>query len=145
MTAAKPAKLRRDRPVAQGKRRLTAKQFDALLPYLTNMSKKRVDAARLALVDDLTLSQIAKHYGWSSRQNVSDAINAVFAARQHFEETQPIALARRVMTPPGWRAVTLLAPAALITRWRRELAIEFAKTLAGRGKKTRPPKALGPG
>ena len=116
---------------------MTAEQFDALRPYLTRMSKRRVDAARLALVEDRTLASIAKRFGWTSRQNVSDAINDVFAARARFEATEAVASRDRITPPPGWEAATLTAPPDFITRWRKELAAEFAKFLAGQSS---PPK-----
>ena len=115
---------------APGKRRLTADQFDVLLPHLSRLSAKRIEAARMALVDNLTLSSIAARFGWSSRQNVSDAVDSVFAARTRYEESQRTACESRGMKPPGWEAVTLIAPPEFITRWRKELANEFGKVQA---------------
>lgn len=125
--ATKPAKR-----AVPGKRRMTAEQFDVVRPYLTRMSKRRIDAARLALVEDRTLSSIAKRFGWSSRQNVSDAVNDVFTARARFEATQVMSSRERIAPPPGWEVVTLTAPPEFITRWRKELASEFAKFLNGK-------------
>jgi hypothetical protein len=109
---------------------MTAAQFAAVLPHLGRLNPKRVEAARMALVDDLAMDGIAKVFGWGSRQTVSDAVSSVFAAWARFEEVQLVAHKAGIMTPPGWESVTLVAPPALITRWKKEVANEFGKVLA---------------
>lgn len=130
MTKAKTPTLEPRKRFAPGKRRLTAEQFDAVTPHLGRLSQERVQAARMALVDDLPMDGIAKHFGWSSRQTVSDAVSSVFAAWARYEEAQLVSGTVGVLTPPGWEPVTLLAPPALITRWRKEVQNEFGKILA---------------
>jgi len=130
MTKAKPPTLEPRKRFAPGKRRLTAQQFEAVRPHLGRLSDQRVQAARMALVDDLPMDGIAKHFGWSSRQTVSDAVSSVFAAWARYEEAQLVSGRVGLLTPPGWEAVTLLAPPALITRWRKEVQNEFGKILA---------------
>ena len=116
---------------APGKRRLTAEQFEALRPHLNRLSAERVQAARMALVDDIPLQAIADSFGWSSRQTVSDAVTGIFAALARYEEARLVADGTiGILAPPGWEAVTLLAPPGLITRWRKELANAFGMILA---------------
>ena len=116
---------------APGKRRLTAEQFDAVRPHLKRLSVERIRAARMALVDDIPMQAIADYFGWSSRQTVSDAVTSIFAALARYEEARLVADdTAGVLTPPGWEAVTLLAPPGLITRWRKELAHAFGMILA---------------
>ena len=112
-----------------GKRRLSAVQFEALLPFLPRYDVNRMKAARLTLAEGLTLSSVAKLYGWTSRQNVSGAVNNVFAALARFEEVQRLPQQERLSSPQGWEVATLLAPPDLITRWRKELAVECGKSL----------------
>lgn len=116
---------------APGKRRLTAEQFDAVRPHLKRLSAERIRAARMALVDDIPMQAIADYFGWSSRQTVSDAVTSIFAALARYEEARLVADGTTgILAPPGWEAVTLLAPPELITRWRKELAHAFGKILA---------------
>ena len=61
------------------KRRLSAKEFDALRPLL-RISERRIEAARLAMVEGHTLQSVADRYGWT-RQAVGDAVRIVW--RQH--------------------------------------------------------------
>ena len=112
------------------KRRMTAEQFDAVRPLLKRMSPQRVEAARLALVDDLPLQGIADHYGWSSRQNVSDAVTSVFQAWGRFEETRLLAASGGGNVPEGWETATLTAPPELLTKFRKEIALELGKIQA---------------
>ena len=76
------------------------------------------------------MQAIATHFGWSSRQTVSDAVSSVYAAWTRLEEAQLMSDMVGVLTPAGWESVTLVAPPTLITRWRKELQAEFGKTLA---------------
>ena len=84
----------------------------------------------MALVDDLPLDSIAKHFGWTSRQTVGSAVSGVFAAIARMEKAQLVATDFGILNPPGWEAVTLLAPPSLIATWRKELAVEFGKVFA---------------
>ena len=64
---------------ARGKsRRLEAKEFDALLPFLDRFSEKSITAARLAMVDGKKFDDIAGLVGWNSRQAVSRVVKAVW-------------------------------------------------------------------
>lgn len=130
MTKAKTLPPEPRKRFAPGKRRLTAEQFETVRPHLSRLSQERVEAARMTLVEDLPMSGIAKLFGWSSRQTVSDAVSSVFAAWARYEEAQLVGEAIGILTPPGWESVTLLAPPALITRWRKEAQNEFGKILA---------------
>jgi TrfB plasmid transcriptional repressor len=115
---------------APGKRRLTAEQFDEVRPHLARLNEDRIMAARMALVDDLPLDSIAKHFGWTARQTVSSAVTGVFAAIARMEKAQLMATDLGVLNPPGWEAVTFLAPPSLIATWRKELAVEVGKVFA---------------
>lgn len=101
---------------------MTVDQFEAVRPHLDRLSAQRITAARMALVDDISMQAIADSFGWSSRQTVSDAVTSVFAAMARYEATRLVANgANDLLAPPGWEAVTLIAPPELITRWRKEL------------------------
>lgn len=126
----KTQSLKPSKKFAPGKRRLTAEQFDEVHPHLARLNIDRVKAARMALVDDLPLDSIAKHFGWTSRQTVGSAVSGVFAAIARMEKAQPMATDFGILNPPGWEAVTLLAPPSLIATWRKELAVEFGKVFA---------------
>lgn len=102
------------------KRRLHAAEFEAVRPLL-NISDERIEAARLALVDGLTLQSIGQRYGWS-KQAVADAVNVVWKRMNDYRAAQQAAASAAGALPPGWEQVTLIAPAELAARFRREAA-----------------------
>lgn len=104
------------------KRRMTAEQFDAVLPLL-NISKERIEAAREALVDGQILSEIGKRFGWS-RQAVGDAVSIVVKKWAKLEDHRD---SQRAKVPPGWKRVTFYAPQNLILKFEREIAQARAK------------------
>lgn len=119
-----PEARRRNAP---GKRRMTVAQFEEVRPYLSTISLERIEAARMALVEDLSMQSIANHFGWKSRQTVSDAVDRVFEA---WNAHQDAILMRSTLggtvgslVPAGWSAVTLLVPPELATKFRKEAAI----------------------
>lgn len=104
-------------------KRMTAAEFEAVRPLLSNISKERIEAARLALVDGQSLQGIATIYGWT-RQAMHQTVGAVWG---HFEKYSD---ARRAETlagpqlqlPPGWEQVTLVAPSVMVAQFREQLA-----------------------
>lgn len=108
----------------RAKRRLTAPEFDAVRP-LMNISDDRLNAARMALVDGMTMQGVASVYSWS-RQAVSDAVMAVWRQYERYQESQRAMDNAGMVLPPGWEKVTLIAPVAIIERVRSEIAAAAA-------------------
>jgi len=115
------------------KRRMTAAEFDAVLPHLTGMSEDRIKAARAALVDNVKLVDIGKLYGWQ-KQGVGSAVNIVWKIFERVKESLRVAEQEGISPagqpsdlPEGWRRVTLEAPEHLIEMFKAE--IEKARRL----------------
>lgn len=106
------------------KRRLSAAEFDVLLPLL-RISQPRIAAARAVLVDGRTWQSVADEHGWK-KQSTGDAVNVVWREFERYQETQKAA-SDNLMLPPGWERVTLVAPSYLIDRFRVQIARETAK------------------
>lgn len=115
------------------KRRMSATQFQALRPFLTRMRPEFVEAARLALVEDMPLESISVINGWPSRQTVSDAVTRVYAAWHRYAATKTsadvLAGSPGGVVPVGWESVTLIAPPELIRRFRQDVARALAKAI----------------
>lgn len=93
------------------RRSMTAGEFDTVMPFLRNISDDRKRAARMALVDDMTLQGIGNIFGWS-RQAVSICVNTVWREFQAYQES--LHAQQRGHLPEGWERVTLVAPSELI-------------------------------
>ena len=106
-------------------RRMTAAAFDAVRPLL-KISEDRISAARAVLVDGQTLQATATRFGWTSRNTVFECVNAVWKVSEKYRAAQAAAARAATLLPPGWEQVTLIAPSALIARFRLEIA-EAAK------------------
>ncbi|RRD64171.1 transcriptional regulator [Comamonadaceae bacterium OH2310_COT-174] len=105
----------------RAKRRMTEAEFEAVRPLL-NISAKRIEAARLALVEGQTLQAVGSQYGWS-RQAVGDAVSVVWSRLHDYREAQRAAAhAADAALPPGWEQVTLVAPSDLISEFRKAIA-----------------------
>jgi dsRNA-specific ribonuclease len=107
--------------MARTKRRMSATDFDAIRPLLPNIREDRCAAARAALVDGETLAAIATRYGWS-RQAINTLVNTFCDALTRYHEAQRTTTNAGVLLPPGWEQVTLIAPSALIEKFRTEIA-----------------------
>lgn len=101
----------------RNKRRMSAHEFDPLIPLL-DISEDRIAAARAVLVDDKTLEVAATPYGWT-RQAVNSAIGIVWKTRERFLEAQ--AISAGALLPPGWELVTLVAPSNLVEKFKEEI------------------------
>jgi hypothetical protein len=101
----------------RNKRRMSAHEFDPLIPLL-DISEDRIAAARAVLVDDKTLEVAATPYGWT-RQSVNSAIGIVWRTRERFLEAQ--AISAGALLPPGWELVTLVAPSNLVEKFKQEI------------------------
>lgn len=104
----------------RAKRRMISAEFEAVRPFL-KISDDRINAARAALVDGLTLQTIGEQYGWS-RQAVGDAVDAVWRALENYHQSQRATANASALLPPGWEQVTLIAPRYLIAKFRAEIA-----------------------
>lgn len=104
----------------RAKRRMTGAEFEAVRPLL-KISPNRIEAARSALVDGLTLKAVGEHYGWS-KQAVGDAVSVVWRTLENYHAAQSAAANAGALLPPGWEQVTLIAPRHLIAKFRGEIA-----------------------
>lgn len=104
----------------KSKKRITAAEFQALLPFL-NISDDRVAAARAAMVEGQTLKSIGETYGWT-RQAAGGVVSAVWRVFEKYREAQSLAAKSGILLPPGWEQVTLIAPSHLIAKFRAEIA-----------------------
>lgn len=112
-----------DKKQKREKRRLTATQFNSILPLLGHLSDKRINAARRSLVNNETFQSIADDSGWKNRASVGDAVNVVWEIWEIYLETQEAANSNEFI-PDGWKRVTLVAPLSLISKFQDEI-IEF--------------------
>lgn len=102
------------------RRRLTAMEFDALLPLLRISADRRV-AARAALVDGKSFASIAKAYGWTP-QAVNGAVTAVWRTLERYQESLRMKENAEMVLPPGWERVTLVLPSSMVAWIRVEVA-----------------------
>ena len=79
------------------KRRMSALDYETVRPFL-NISTARINAARAALVDGLTLQTIADANGWTSRQTVNDAVDVVCEMHERQRKSQQAMEAYRLQT-----------------------------------------------
>ena len=109
------------------KRRMTAAEFESVLPHLSGMSEDRIKAARAALVDNVKLVDVGKLYGWQ-KQGVGSAVNIVWKIFQRVKESLRVADEAGFKysddtpdLPDGWKRVTLDAPEYLIEIFKSEI------------------------
>lgn len=103
---------------------LSPAEFDRLLPLLVakGTSERRIEAARLALVDGLPAQEIANRLGWKSRQAVSSAKAVAWDLFSTMVKPSAPAL------PPGWVLLTIAVPADLAARVQQEAEQARKKT-----------------
>lgn len=102
-----------------GRVHMSAHDFELLRPVLVakGTNDRRIEAARLALVEDEPAALIAKRLGWASRQAVDSAVTAVLSVRQAFADASDAA---PPAPPPGWVQITLVVPAEMAELFREE-------------------------
>ncbi len=125
--------------MAISKRRMTAAEFEAVQPLL-HISQDRIDAARAALVDGRTHQAIAAPHGWT-RQAVNDAVTVVWNVLRDYRVAQSKSENSGLLLPPGWEKITLIAPTALIEKFRAEIAMHASAASVDRDTKTKKPKS----
>lgn len=103
-------------------RRMTAAEFDAVRPLLKNVSDDRAAVAREALVDGDTLAVVAERHD-CSRQAVNKAVGTFWNRLTEYHEAQRATAHAGLLVPPGWEVVTLVAPSALVAKFRAEIAL----------------------
>lgn len=111
--------------MARDKRRATATDFDAVRPLLKNVSDDRANRARAALVEGETLAVIAKRHG-CSRQAINNDVKTFWDKLTDYHAAQRATANAGILLPPGWEQVTLIAPSALIEKFRAEIAASAA-------------------
>lgn len=104
------------------KRSMTAAEFDAVKPFL-NISEERIKAARMALVDQMTLQAVGNIFGWT-RQAVGFCVNAVWEKFQAYQQSLTAQAGNGV--PEGFERVTLVAPKELIPGFYAQIAAAVA-------------------
>jgi len=102
------------------KRRLSAIEFDAVSTLL-NISTDRIKAARSAMVDGEGIQTIADRYGWK-KQSVGNVVAVVWKEVERYRASKKAELNATTLLPPGWEKVELIAPSAMIARFREEIA-----------------------
>lgn len=107
--------------MTRAKRRMTAADFDAARKMLKNVSDDRAAAARSALVDGETLAEIAKRYNCTP-QAINKAVGRFWEKLEEYHAAHRAKTHEGVLVPPGWEVVTLIAPSALVERFRAEIA-----------------------
>lgn len=100
-------------------RRASAEQFAAVLPHLTSIADKRIEQARLAIVDGVQLNEIAEQAGVSPNA-ISKLVRQVWETMQRENIIAPEE--GEEVLPPGWERVTMVAPKEFIERMKSELA-----------------------
>jgi hypothetical protein len=124
--------------MAISKRRMTATDFEAVRPLL-RISEERINAARAALVDGRTHQEIAAPHGWT-RQAVNDSVTAVWRVLSDYRKAQAKSAGAGLLLPPGWEQVTLIAPKALIEKFRAEIALYADPAPIAHGSRTKKTK-----
>ncbi len=92
---------------------MSAVDFEAVKPFLANISEDRCNAAKAALVDGLTLKQVGDQYGWT-RQAVNDVVTSFWQVYERYQQGQAAASEFISQTRPGWELVTIVAPTDLV-------------------------------
>lgn len=110
------------------RRSMTAAEFESVMPFLRNISEERKKAARMALVDGMTLQGIGNIFGWS-RQAVSICVDVVWREFQNYQDS--LNAQQKGHLPDGWERVTLVAPADLIPGFYAQIAEATARKKAG--------------
>ena len=101
------------------KRRMSAVEFESVR-HLLNISDDRIKAARSVLVDGETYQHAANQFGWS-RQAVGDTINVVWRTLLKYRKAQSMGASADESLPPGWERVELVAPSAMIAKFKKEV------------------------
>ncbi|HDS0942801.1 TPA: hypothetical protein QDZ12_006177 [Pseudomonas putida] len=110
------------------KRSMTSAEFDAVLPFLRGISDERKKAARLALVDGMTLEGVGNIFGWT-RQSVNTCVRVVWREFEAYQESLNARQSEHL--PDGWERVTLVAPADLIPGFYAQIAEATARKKTG--------------
>lgn len=110
------------------RRSMTAAEFESVMPFLRNISEERKKAARMALVDGMTLQGIGNIFGWS-RQAVSICVDVVWREFQNYQDS--LNAQQKGHLPDGWERVTLVAPAELIPGFYAQIAEATSRKKTG--------------
>jgi hypothetical protein len=115
--------------------------FDAITPFLKNVSAERKLAAYQYLVEGKTGAAIATQFNWT-RAAVADAAQAVKGFLESYQEARRISEAANTLAvPPGWECVTLCAPTELAEQLRAAVAARAQPSADAPGISEPPAKA----
>jgi hypothetical protein len=115
-------KSRTKQVLTRTKRKTTESEFNSVVPLLS-ISPDRINAAKKVMVDKKPLQVVADEYG-VSRQSIDGSIKAVWSTILKYREGQAPTLTTKVLIPPGWEQITLIAPKRLIEKFKTELEKE---------------------
>jgi hypothetical protein len=101
----------------QRARSLTASQFDELIPLL-DIHPTRIEAARLYLVNGMTMSGVAEaiaqaHGIDQTRQSVNDSVQVVWRVYERFQAAK--SAGEHAQVPEGWVKLTVVAPQSIVS------------------------------
>jgi len=113
------------------KRRVTAEEFDSVLPQL-GFAPAKIEAVRKAMVDGVPGVTVAEEYDINPT-GLSISMARVWKllgkeAPQAKEKKKAVRVAEEssllggLLLPPGWQQVTLVAPSSMIEKIRSEIA-----------------------
>jgi hypothetical protein len=102
-------------------RRMTPADFDATRALLPNVSDERAAVAREALVEGKTNEDIGARHKCTP-QAVDTAVRTFWKKQEDYRESQRVSMLAGAVVPPGWEVVTLIAPSALVKKFRAEVA-----------------------
>lgn len=123
---------------------LTPVEFEAARALLPNFDSKRLDAARLVLVNGMSSASVAEKYD-VTRQAMASTVKVVVRAFEKYKEAQHAEAASTILIPAGWEQVTLIAPAYLIESFRRQIADVQRQAIPVPAIPTSPTKKKSPG
>jgi hypothetical protein len=100
---------------------MTPADFDATRALLPNVSDERAAVAREALVEGKTNEDIGARHKCTP-QAVDTAVRTFWKKQEDYRESQRVSMLAGAVVPPGWEVVTLIAPSALVKKFRAEVA-----------------------
>ncbi|OON62484.1 hypothetical protein B0920_03225 [Massilia sp. KIM] len=105
---------------------MSAAEFEACIPFLQQLSEKRIAAARAVLVDGEKPVIVALRYQWS-RQAVNMCVNRLWETFENYKAAKVREFeANLIKLPEGWEVATLAAPKHVLQKLRVE--VEAART-----------------
>ena len=129
------------------KRRVTAEEFDSVLPQL-GFAPAKIEAVRKAMVDGVPGVEVAREYRLApqslsiSMARVWKLLGKAVAKAEAVEVEEESSVLGGLVLPPGWQQVTLIAPASMIEKIRADIAgLSFPAELVRQPTRKNKPKS----